>query len=64
MRAVYFGWRDGDAVAFLQHLILGAGLAIDADQIVFRLGRTDLPLEQLGDSRAFGNVHVVGEAAR
>ena len=61
MRAVNFGGRDGDAVALLQHLILGAGLAIDADQIVLRLGRTDLLLEKLGDSRTVGHVHIVGE---
>ena len=55
--------READAVALVQHLVGGARLAIDADQIVARLRRANLTLEQLLDGSAFGHVHSVGKAA-
>ena len=62
-RAFDLGRRDRNPIAFLQDLIRRAGLAVDADKIVARFGRTYLLLEQLCYRRAIGNVHVVGESA-
>jgi hypothetical protein len=63
VRALDLRRRDGDAIAFTQNLICRARLTINADQIVARLGGADLTLEQLGDCRAVGDVHVVSESA-
>ena len=57
------GRRDGNPIAFLQDLIRRAGLAVDADKIVARFGRTYLLFEQLRYRLTIGNVHVVGESA-
>jgi hypothetical protein len=62
-RALDLCRRNGNSIAFLQDLIRRAWLAVDADKIVARFGRTNLLLEQLCDCRAISNVHVIGEPA-
>ena len=63
MRAFNLRRRDGNAITLLQDLIRGTGLAVHADQVARRVGRTDLPLEELRDGRAFGDFRVVRETA-
>jgi hypothetical protein len=40
-----FRGRERDSISFLQHLVRRTRLAVDANQIVAGLGRTDLLLE-------------------
>src|SRR5205085_8352345 len=54
---------EADPVAFMQRLIRGHRLPVDANQIVVRLARGNLLLEKLANVRAVGDLNVVGETA-
>jgi len=57
MRPFDLGRRYRDPVPFLEHLVGGRRLAIDADQEVGRLA-ADLLLKQRADGRAGGNFEI------
>src|SRR5262249_40486775 len=55
--------RDADAVALLEHLIVGHRLAVDADEVVLRPAMRQTLPEELGDVDAWLDIDVVGESA-
>jgi len=62
MGALNLSRGDRNAVALNEHLVARRRLAVDADQIVARLGAVTLRGEESLDRRARFNVDVVGKA--
>ena len=61
-RSFDLGRCERDPIAFLQDLIRGTGLAIDADEIVAGSARRDLLFEQLSDGETCFDFDRFGEA--
>ena len=61
-RSLNFRRCEAHAVALLQHLVGGNGLAVDADQVVLRPAVRDPLGEELLHGGVFGDLDVVGEA--